>query len=100
MGARGQKDLIRKLLTAPCDEVVAMAAWTLYNLDDREVAREHLRRLLELNSRASLKVANIIDWMGDDPAFYEDALLACQPPLHASFLGRMKEHSRQRSNRK
>lgn len=100
MGARGQKDLIRKLLNDPCDEVVAMAAWTLYNLDDREVAREHLRRLLELNSRAALKVANIIDWMGDDPAFYEDALLACQPPLHASFLGRIKEQSRQRSNRK
>ena len=96
MGARGQQELLLKLLNDSCDEVVAMAAWTLFNLGDRQVAREHLRRLLEENSRAALKVANIIDWMGEDTGFYQDALLACQPPLHAPFLARIKEQSRQR----
>ncbi len=98
MGARGQKQRLKQLLNDPCDEVVAMVAWTLYKLGDQQVARERLRGLLESNSRAALKVANIIDWMDDDPAFYQNALLACQPPLHAPFLTRLKEQSRQRAN--
>lgn len=97
MGARGQKALFRDLLADPCDEVVAMAAWALFKLGDQQVAREHLRDLLKENSRAALKVANIIDWMEDDPTFYQDALLSCQPPLHALFLARIKEQSRQRA---
>ena len=98
MGARGQKQRLKQLLNDPCDEVIAMVAWTLYNLGDQQTARERLRGLLEFNSRAALKVANIIDWMDDDPAFYQNALLACQPPLHAPFLNRLKEQSRQRAN--
>ena len=98
MGSRGQKDLLNQLLKDPSDEVVAMAAWTLYNLGDEQVARDRLRGLLEENSRAALKVANMIDWMDEDPTFYRDALLACQPPLHAPFLSRLKEQSRQRAN--
>lgn len=94
-GARGQKEPLRQLLKDPSDEVVAMAAWTLYNLGEEEIARHRLRSLLETNSRAALKVANIIDWMDEDPKFYRDALLACQPPLHAPFLTRLKEQSRQ-----
>jgi hypothetical protein len=75
-----------------------MAAWTLYNLGEEKIARDRLRSLLETNSRAALKVANIIDWMDEDPKFYRDALLACQPPLHAPFLTRLKEQSRQRAD--
>ena len=97
LGARGQKDLLRALLEDPSDEVVAMAAWTLYNLGDEQNARNRLRGLLEANSRASLKVANIIEWIGEDAEFYRDALLACQPPLHAAYLTRIKEQTRQRT---
>ena len=78
MGARGQKDLLHQLLKDPSDEVVAMAAWTLYNLGDEQVARDRLRGLLEENSRAALKVANMIDWMDEDllrSCFIEDGFI-------------------------
>ena len=94
-GARGQKDALRRLLDDTSDEVVAMAAWALYNLGEESLARRRLRSLLEDNSPASLKVVNIIDWIEDDPSYYHKAMIECQPPLMASYLGRWKQQSRQ-----
>ena len=94
-GARGQKDALRRMLDDASDEVVAMAAWALYNLGEESLARRRLRTLLEDNSPASLKVVNIIDWMGDDPSYYHTAMIECQPPLMASYLGRWKQQARQ-----
>ena len=94
-GARGQKDALRRMLDDTSDEVVAMAAWALYNLGEESLARRRLRTLLEDNSPASLKVVNIIDWMGDDPSYYHTAMIECQPPLMASYLGRWKQQARQ-----
>jgi len=47
-------------------EVRAMAAWLLIRTGEKEKGLQCLENLLKENSHASLKVLNIIDWMGDD----------------------------------
>jgi hypothetical protein len=82
---------LRKALKDDCHEVVAMAAWSLFNLGEKETARHALRGLLENNSYAALKVANIIDWMGEGYDFYKEALASCNTSVQPSYLGRIKK---------
>jgi hypothetical protein len=50
-----------------------------------------LRGLLEKNSYAALKVANIIGWMGEGYDFYRQALLSCKTSVQDSYLARIKK---------
>lgn len=93
--ARNNLPELRKAFDDPDDEVAAMAAWAVYKLGEKEVAREQLRGMLEEDSSAALKVINIIKWMNDDPVYYRDALLSCQSPLQAAYLKRMQQQARQ-----
>lgn len=88
------KQQLRDALVDPDHEVAAMAAWSLYKLGEKQVARKQLCRLLEEDSYASLKIANMIEWMGDDYEHYRDALLACQSPLQSGYLEKIKRRSR------
>jgi hypothetical protein len=85
------KPVLQKALRDDCHEVVAMAAWSLFNLGDTETARHTLRSLLENNSYAALKVANIIDWIGEGYDFYREALASCDTSVQPSYLGRIKK---------
>lgn len=93
--AQANREQLRRAIADSDHEVAAMAAWTLYHLGEKETARRKLRGLLEENSNAALKVVNMIDWMDDDPDYYRDALLACQAPLQAAYLQRMKQDAQQ-----
>ncbi|MEK6236285.1 MAG: hypothetical protein N2C14_16385, partial [Planctomycetales bacterium] len=90
-GAAKSKAALQTALTDDCHEVRAMAAWSLFHLGEKQAARDALRGLLENHSYASLKVGNMIDWMGEGYDGYKDALAACKPPVLASYLGRVKE---------
>jgi arylsulfatase A-like enzyme len=57
---------IHALLEDESHEVRAMAAWLLVKTGEKEQGLKCLEVLLKENSYASLKVLNIIDWMGDD----------------------------------
>ncbi len=89
--ANDSKLALRKSLTDDCHEVVAMAAWSLFNLGEKDTARNALRGLLENNSYAALKVANIIDWIGEGYDFYKEALASCSTSVQDSYLGRIKQ---------
>jgi N-sulfoglucosamine sulfohydrolase len=89
--ATDSKPALRKALGDDCHEVVAMAAWSLFNLGEKETGRSALRGLLENNSYAALKVANIIGWMGEGYDFYRQALLSCKTSVQDSYLARIKK---------
>ena len=55
-------------------DVRAMAAWALIKAGDKKNGQECLIQLLNQESYATLKVLNIIDWMGVDTAPYLPAI--------------------------
>jgi hypothetical protein len=59
-------DGIHALLEDESHEVRAMVAWLLIKTGEKEQGFQCLSTLLKENSYATLKVLNIIDWMGDD----------------------------------
>lgn len=56
----------RKVLNDKSHEVRALVAWTLIKNGESELGMSVLENLLLDNSYATLKVLNIIDWMGND----------------------------------
>ncbi|MBF0197548.1 MAG: sulfatase [Planctomycetes bacterium] len=85
-----QKNAIKKALSDSSHEVSAMAAWALFNLGEKEVARAHLNSLLKSNSYAGLKVVNIIDWMGEGFDPYKATLKDSTTSVNQSYLDRVK----------
>ena len=57
-------------------DVQAMAAWALIKAGDKKDGQECLIRLLNQESYVTLKVMNIIDWMGVDTTPYLPAIKA------------------------
>lgn len=84
-------DAIRNLLTDDSHHVRAMAAWALYRCGEQNVARECWNQLLRESSYASLKVLNIIDWIGEGPEPYADSIKACKFE-HGNYITQMKEY--------
>lgn len=84
-------DFVREYLTDESHHVRIMAAWTLYRGGDKAAAQECWNNLLRENSYASLKIFNIIDWIGDGVEPYRDAMKACEFS-HGGYVGRMQQY--------
>ncbi|MFT5495715.1 MAG: N-sulfoglucosamine sulfohydrolase [Kiritimatiellia bacterium] len=85
-------DLIKKSLADDSHHVRAMAAWILYRAGDKESAQDCWNDLLQNSSYASLKIFNIIDWIGDGFEPYTDAMRACTFS-HGGYVARMQEYT-------
>lgn len=84
-------DIIRKSLTDDSDHVRVMAAWIFYRDGDKEIAQACWNELLRNDSYASLKIFNVIDWIGDGIEPYKDAMKACNFS-HNGYVARMQEY--------
>lgn len=82
---------IRKCLNDDSHHVRIMAAWILYRGGDKPAAQACWNELLEGSSYASLKIFNIIDWIGDGTEPYAAAMKACKFS-HDGYVGRMQEY--------
>jgi N-sulfoglucosamine sulfohydrolase len=83
--------VIKKYLTDECHEVRALAAWIFYKKGDKTTAQTCWNDMLQNSSYASLKILNIIDWIGDGTKSYAAAIKACQFK-HGHYVGRMKDY--------
>jgi hypothetical protein len=68
-----------------------MAAWILYRNGDKTAAQECWNDMLSNSSYASLKIFNIVDWIGDGTGPYADAMKACEFS-HQNYVLRMKQY--------
>ena len=84
-------DKIKTCLNDKSHHVQAMAAWILYRAGDQESAQACWNRLLAGSSYASLKVLNIIDWIGDGAEPYVEAMKKCEFS-HQGYVPNMKEN--------
>jgi N-sulfoglucosamine sulfohydrolase len=84
-------DKMKACLNDESDHVQAMAAWILYRAGDRKSAQACWNRLLAESSYASLKVLNIIDWIGDGAEAHVEAMKKCQFS-HQGYVPKMKEN--------
>ena len=82
---------VKSHLNDDSHEVRALAAWILYNKGQKEIAQKTWNDLLSNSSYASLKVTNIIDWIGDGVEPYKDSLVKCNFS-HGGYVDRMKEN--------
>lgn len=82
-------ELIEKCLSDQSHHVRAMAAWILYRGGDKESAQACWNELLRNSSYASLKVFNIIDWIGDGSEPYTAAMKSCKFS-HQGYVPKMK----------
>lgn len=67
-------DSIEKALDDESHEVRAMAAWSLFEMGQKDVARECILKLLKQRSCASLTLLNLIEWMDDDRDVYRPTI--------------------------
>ena len=84
-------DRIKKCLEDESHHVRIMAAWILYRAGDKKAAQDCWNDLLRESSYASLKIFNIIDWIGDGTDPYMDAMKACSFD-HGGYVNRMKQY--------
>ncbi|MCP4783299.1 MAG: sulfatase [Fuerstiella sp.] len=84
-------DIIKKSLADECHHVRIMAAWILYRRGDKESAQACWNELLSESSYASLKIFNIIDWIGDGHEPYTAAMKACSFS-HSGYVARMQQY--------
>jgi len=83
--------VIRKALHDQSHHVRVMAAWILYRGGDKAAAQDCWNQLLRESSYASLKIFNIIDWIGDGVEPYAEAMKACEFS-HGGYVGRMQQY--------
>ncbi len=83
--------LIRERLNDDSHHVRIMAAWILYRAGERKAAQDCWNELLRSDSYASLKIVNIIDWIGEGTEPYAEAIKACGYS-HDGYVDRMKEY--------
>lgn len=79
---------LRNCLRDESHHVRAMAAWILYRDGDRTAAVQCWNELLAGSSYASLKVLNIIDWIGDGAEPYLTSMEKCKF-RHQGYVPRM-----------
>ena len=83
--------VIRKSLSDESHHVRAMAAWILYRHGDKAAAQNCWNDLLKNSSYASLKVFNIIDWIGDGSEPYADTMKDCEFS-HGGYVSQMQQY--------
>ncbi len=83
--------LIRDRLNDDSHHVRIMAAWILYRAGEKQAAQDCWNELLRNNSYASLKILNIVDWIGEGTEPYAEAIAACGNS-HDGYVDRMKEY--------
>jgi len=91
VGTSLDMDAIRDCLQDDSHHVRIMAAWILYRDGDKETAQTCWNELLTDSSYASLKIFNIIDWIGDGTEPYMEAMRACEFS-HQGYVKRMQEY--------
>ena len=84
-------DFVEDYLEDDSHHVRAMAAWILYRGGRKQIAQDCFNSLLQESSYASLKVFNIIDWIGDGHEPYADAMKSCTFS-HGGYVDRMKQY--------
>ena len=85
------EDKVRKLLKDDSHHVRVMAAWVLYRAGDVERAQAVWNELLAESSYASLKIFNIVDWIGDGHEAYAEAMAKCSYD-HGGYVKRMQQY--------
>jgi N-sulfoglucosamine sulfohydrolase len=85
------KAAIAKLLSDDSHHVRAMAAWILYREGDKKAAQDCWNAMLAESSYASLKIFNIIDWIGEGKEPYAEAMKACAFS-HNGYVARMQQY--------
>jgi hypothetical protein len=83
--------VIRTSLADTSHHVRIMAAWILYRDGDKQAAQRCWNELLRESSYASLKIFNIVDWIGDGVEPYAEAMKACTFS-HQNYVPRMQEY--------
>ncbi|WP_149499436.1 sulfatase family protein [Roseiconus lacunae] len=82
---------VRACLEDSSHHVRVMAAWILYRDGDRQAAQKCWNELLESDSYASLKIFNVVDWIGDGIEPYRASMKKCNFS-HNGYVDRMKEY--------
>jgi HEAT repeat protein len=82
---------IKSHLNDESHEVRALAAWILFKKGQKDIAQKTWKDLLANSSYASLKVTNIIDWIGEGIDPYKESILKCNFS-HGGYVDRMKEY--------
>lgn len=82
--------VVNSCLDDKSDHVRAMAAWILYRAGETAKAEACWNEMLADDSYASLKVMNIIDWIGDGWEPFEESVHSCQFS-HEGYIPRMKQ---------
>ncbi|MGY8768520.1 MAG: sulfatase-like hydrolase/transferase [Pirellulales bacterium] len=82
---------IRKALKDDSHHVRSMAAWIVYRGGDKQAAQDCWNELLAESSYASLKIFNIIDWIGEGHEPYTEAMTACEFS-HNGYVARMQQY--------
>jgi arylsulfatase A-like enzyme len=94
----GAQSALEQLLTDPCPEVRATAAWALLHPPATAAkARESLRSVLKGDAAAALFALNILEWTHEDPLHYADLLeplLASEDTMYSGYIKRMVSHLR------
>ena len=84
---------IRPLLTDKSHAVRAMAAYALHLRGEKETRPEKtLLDLLHQESHATLLVLNIIAWLNEDPAYFEDKIKGTRNQQLQPYVQKMKEN--------
>lgn len=85
-------NVVKAALNDESHHVRIMAAWILYRSGDKKSAQDCWNQLLADSSYASLKIFNIIDWIGDGTEPYTEAMTACSFS-HEGYVARMQEYT-------
>ena len=84
-------NVIKDCLKDDSHHVRIMAAWILYRSGDKATAQACWNDLLNSDSYASLKIFNIVDWIGDGHAAFAEAMAKCKFS-HSGYVARMQEY--------
>ena len=94
----GSLNAMERVLSDPCPEVRATAAWALLKTArTAPKARDTLRSVLQGGAAAALFALNILEWTRENPTDYADLLdplLNSEDAVYAGYLKRMVTHLR------
>ena len=85
------RQIIKNSLADECHHVRIMAAWILFRDGDKQSAQACWNDLLKESSYASLKIFNIIDWIGAGAEPYLEAMKVCKFK-HQGYVQRMQDY--------